>query len=75
MCISVLLSKYKNWNSLGCLDSGVRPDAVRVLAPRIYEGGATSSLSWWRGECEFPKQSVKQHYLFVFTVLFPRSFL
>ena len=35
---------------LSCLGSGVRVDAVRGLAPRIYEGGATSSLSWWRGE-------------------------
>ncbi len=53
MCISVLLSKYKNWNSLGCLDSGVRPDAVRVLAPRIYEGGATSSQTGGGGSANF----------------------
>ena len=32
-----------NWNLLSCLGSGVRVDAVRGLAPRIYEGGATSS--------------------------------
>ena len=33
---------------------GARHDAVRVLAPRIYEGGATSPQTWWRGEYEFP---------------------
>ena len=37
-------------NLLSCLGSGVRVDAVRVLAPRIYEGGGKSSAHWYRGE-------------------------
>ena len=46
----ISLRKPINWTLASCLGSSVRVDAVRGLAPRIYEGGATSSLSWWRGE-------------------------
>ena len=34
--------------------NGLRADAVRVLAPRIYEGGDKSSAHWYRGENELP---------------------
>ena len=30
--------------------NGERVDAVRGLAPRIYEGGGKSSAHWYRGE-------------------------
>ena len=33
----------------GRLVNGLRPDAVHVLAPRIYEGGGKSSAHWYRG--------------------------
>ena len=40
--ISVLLSKYINWN----LAARFGKRAVRRLAPRVYEGGGKSSAHW-----------------------------
>ena len=43
MCISAYHGIAANWYLLSCLGSGVRVDAERGLAPRIYEGGGTSA--------------------------------
>ena len=50
MCISAYHGIAANWYLLSCLGSGVRVDAERGLAPRIYEGGGKSSAHWYRGE-------------------------
>ena len=46
------------WILQGCY--GVRVD--RRLAPRVYEGGATSSQTGGGGSTNFQKQSVKQNF-------------
>ena len=59
-----------NWNLSGCLVNGARVDAVRGLAPRTCEGGATSSQTGGGGSTNSRQQSVKQKYLSVLQFLF-----
>ena len=59
MCISAYHGIAANWYLLSCLGSGVRVDAERGLAPRIYEGGGTSAHTGVGISIEF--QAVYRH--------------
>ena len=70
LCIIIMRRIQQNWNLQSCSVSGLRADAVRVLAPRIYEGGGTSPQTGTGGSTNYGPNTVKLNQFSAFFVLF-----
>ena len=64
------LNKPINLNLQGCSVRGLRADAERVLAPRIYEGGGTSPQTGTGGSTNFGPHTANLNQFSAFLVLF-----